>query len=299
MVELIILGTVGIDSIKTPFGVAEEVLGGSAVYSALAASFFLDVGIVSIIGEDFPKEHITLLKKRGINTEGLQVKGTTFRWKGEYEYDMNEAKTIATEINCLSEFKPELPEKYKKAKYCFLANTDPELQISILKQLKKPRLVVLDTMNYWIQTKRDRVIEAIGMCDILVVNDAEARQLFETVNLVDAAKKGRKMGVKTMVIKKGEHGALLFSNGRFFFAPGFPLEIIKDPTGCGDSFAGAFIGYLGKCKDIDESSMRKGIIYGSTVASFNAEDFSLNKLKVISMMDIEKRYNEFEEIVKF
>jgi sugar/nucleoside kinase (ribokinase family) len=299
MVDIIVVGTIGIDSVKTPFGNVKDVLGGSSIYASYAASFFADIGICSIVGSDFPDEFMQLLKRRGLNTSGIQLDGKTFRWSGEYEYDMCEATTLITELNCLSEFKAELPDDYKKAKFCFLANTDPDIQLKVISQLKKPQLIVMDTMNYWISSKKDKVIEAAKKAHIFVINDREARQLFETVSLVDAAQKAKKMGIRTIIIKKGEHGALLFANGKFFNALGYPLEVIKDPTGCGDSFAGGLIGYLAKTKNLEEENLRKAVIYGSVIASFNAEDFSLDRMKKLTMGEIEERYKEFEEIVKF
>ncbi|MDP2749957.1 MAG: PfkB family carbohydrate kinase [Nanoarchaeota archaeon] len=297
--DTIIIGSMGLDDIKTPFGDVKGVVGGSATYASLAASLFSKPGIVAIIGEDFPKEQIALLEKKGIDIQGLERKGKTFRWQGMYEFDMNEAKTLKTELNSLMDFKPKLPKEYKKAKYVFLGNIDPELQLEVIKQLEKPEVIILDTMNFWISSKKEKLLEVIGKIDLLLINDGEARQLFETTNLVKAAKKALSIGPKAVIIKKGEHGALLFTKDHHFNAPGYPLEDVKDPTGCGDSFGGTLIGYLSKTKDFDQKNIRKGIVYAGCVASFNAEDFSIGKLKTLTMQDVEKRYDKMKEIREF
>ncbi len=301
MPNLIIVGSVALDSVKTPFGAVKEALGGAAIYSSYAASFFAKPSMVGIIGSDFPEKHLQLLQQRGIDTSGIAVdnNGRTFRWEGYYEYDMNEAKTVKTELGVFASFKPRLPESHRNAEYAFLANIDPELQLEVLKQVKKPKLVFLDTMNYWIQNKKRQLLDVIKKVDILLLNDSEARQLFETPNLVKAAAAALELGPKHIIIKKGEHGALLFSNGSHFSAPSYPLEAIKDPTGCGDSFAGAIIGYLASKGSSDEKELRKAIVYGSVLASFNAEDFSLERMKRLTMAEIEKRYSEFERIREF
>ncbi|MAG15988.1 sugar kinase [Candidatus Woesearchaeota archaeon] len=296
MVDIVIVGSVALDTVKTPFGEVKEVLGGAATYSSYAASFFSKPGIVAVVGEDFPSEHLDLLKGKEIDLNGVKKEGKTFRWQGRYEYDMNEAKTLKTELNSFENFEPELPEEYKKTKYVFLANINPELQLQVLEQIEQPEIVMLDTMNLWIQTKKEQLLEVIKKVNVLLMNDSEARQLFETPSLVKAASSALKLGPKHVIIKKGEHGALLFTNNSHFNAPGYPLEVIKDPTGCGDSFAGALIGYLAK-SGLDE--IRKAIIYGSVVASFNAEDFSLNRLKQISNEDVYSRYKEFEKMREF
>ncbi len=299
MVDLIVLGTVALDDIETPFGKVKDALGGSATYAAYAASFFAKPGIVSIIGEDFPEHHKKTLENKGICLKGIAKEGKTFRWRGFYEFDMNEAKTLRTELNALESFKPELPKDYKDSKYIFLANLDPELQLEILNQLKKTELVVLDTMNFWIEHKKEALLRVIKKTNILLLNDGEARQLFKTTNLIKAANNALKLGPYAVIIKKGEHGALLFTKEKHFNAPGYPLENVKDPTGCGDSFGGALIGYLAKTKDHGERSIRKAIVYASAIASFNAEDFSLENLKKIKHSDIEKRFNELKEIREF
>jgi len=299
MVNLVIAGTMALDGIETPFGKVENALGGSATYAAYAASFFSQPGIISVIGEDFPSHHLKELEKEGIDFKGIIKEGKTFKWKGYYEFDMNEAKTLKTELNSLETFKPEVPEEYKDAKYIFLANIDPSVQLEIIKNIKNPEIILTDTMNFWIDHKKDELLEVIKKTDILLLNDGEARQLFKTVNLIQAANKALKLGPKAVIIKKGEHGALLFTKDKHFNAPSYPLENIKDPTGCGDSFGGALIGYLAKTKNKDEPNIRKAIIYASVLASHNAEDFSLEKLKKIKQKDIEKRFNEMKEMREF
>ena len=299
MNDVLIIGTVALDTIETPFGKVEKVLGGSATYASFAASFFAKPALVSVIGRDFPKDCMELMKSRGIDVEGVKIDDKTFHWEGFYEYDMNEAKTRKTELNALEHFKPEVPEKYKGIKYVFLANIDPEHQLSVLRQMNNPEFVVLDTMNFWIDNKKEELIEAIKNADVLLLNDGEARHLFSTANLVKASNEALGLGPKAVIIKKGEHGALLFTKNKHFSAPGYPLENIKDPTGCGDSFGGAFIGYLAKTKDLNEQNFRRAIVYGSVVASHNAEDFGLNRLKNLAMSDIEKRYREFQDIREF
>lgn len=299
MADPVILGTVALDSLETPFGKVKDALGGSACYASIAASFFSKPGILSIIGKDFPQHHIRFLNDRGINTSGITIGEKTFRWQGFYEFDMNEAKTIKTELNALESYKVNVPEDYKGAKYVFLANIDPELQLEVINAVKKPELIVMDTMNFWIDHKKEQLLEAIGRADVLIINDAEARQLFNTTNLVKAANAALKLHTKAVIIKKGEHGALLFTGHKHFSAPGYPLENIKDPTGCGDCFGGAFTGYLAKTNDLSEANMRKAVIYGSIIASYNAEDFSVGRLKSINNKDIEQRYKEFKDIREF
>ena len=299
MVDIAIVGSVALDSVKTPFGDVKEVLGGAATYSSFAASFFAKPGIVAVIGEDFPQEHLDLLKSRNIDLSGVQREGKTFRWQGSYDYDMNSAKTLKTELNSFENFKPKLPEEYKKAKYVFLANINPELQLNVLEQISKPEIVMLDTMNLWIETKKEKLLEVIKKVDILLMNDSEARELFKTPNLVQAAKAALKLGPSHVIIKKGEHGALLFTNNSHFNAPGYPLELLKDPTGCGDCFAGALIGYLAKTDNVSEANLRKAIVYGSVIASCNAEDHSLNRLKTVTMDEIEARYKEMQKMREF
>lgn len=294
MTDIVILGTIGLDTLKTPFGRVEDVLGGSAVYAAYAASFFAKVGIISIKGTDLPENKLDFLKERSISLDGIETKGKNFRWSGEYEFDMNEAKTLKTELNSLKNFNPEVPDSYKKAKHVLLANVDPKIQIKIIDSMESPELIAIDTMNFWIESRKEELLQAIKKSDILILNDGEARQLFKTPNLVKAAKRALALGINAVIIKKGEHGSLLFTNNEHFDCPGYPLENLIDPTGCGDSFGGAFIGYYSKTKDI-----RKAMVYGSVIASFNAEGFGLDNLRKISMDDIERRYKEMISLRKF
>jgi ribokinase len=294
MTDIIIVGTIGIDTLKTPFGTAPDVLGGSSIYAAYAASFFGNPGIISIKGEDLTDAQLEFMKKRNIDFKGVVTQGKNFRWSGEYKYDMNEAKTLTTELNSLAGFSPVIPEEYTKAKYLFLGNIDPEVQMKVIDSMEAPELILLDTMNFWISSKKEKLIETIKKCDILIMNEGEARQLFDTPNLVKAAKQALKLGINALIIKKGEHGSLLFRNNEYFSCPGYPLENVIDPTGCGDTFGGAFIGYYSKTKD-----MRKAMVYASVIASFNAEGFGLENLRKISMHDVEKRYKEILEFCKF
>lgn len=299
MVDVVIAGTIGLDDVTTPFGSVREALGGSAVFAAYSSSFFATTGMVAVAGQDFPERYYQLLSRRGISLEGVGKDGKNFRWKGAYEFDMNEAKTMATELNCLAAFNPILPESYRKAPFLFLGNLDPVVQMKILKQMETPQLVVMDTMNFWISSKKQELLEMIRKCDVLLVNDGEARQLFETTNLAQAAKKALMLGPQAVIIKKGEHGALLFTKEKHFSAGGYPLEVIKDPTGCGDCFGGGFIGYLAKTNDTSEKNLRKAVVYGSAVASFNAEDFSLNRLKKLEIADVEQRVSELRGMREF
>ena len=301
MPELVILGAVATDTVKTPFGRRENVLGGSATYAAVAASFFTKPGLVAVVGKDFPAEHRQFIESRGIDTTGLEVReGKTFHWEGYYDFDLNQAHTVKTELNVFQEFDPQLPEPYRKAPFLFLGNISPKLQLQVLGQMqRRPKLVMSDTMNYYIEREREGVLKVVKAVDVALMNDAEARMLFKTPNLVQAAKEILKLDSRIAIIKKGEHGAILFYDHHFFAIPGYPLENVRDPTGAGDCFAGAMLGYLAKTKDLSEPNLRKAIVYGSVVASFNAEDFSCNALRGLSMTDIRGRYNEFKRFVEF
>lgn len=298
--SLVVVGSVAFDSVKTPFGQAEEVLGGSATYFSTAASYFTDVSLVAVVGTDFPEKHLTFLKSRKIDIEGLErVEGRTFRWKGEYGYELNEARTLDTQLNVFQSFKPKLPERYRERKVVFLANIDPDLQREVLEQVKKPELVACDTMNFWISGKRDSLIKTLKRVDILLINDGEARELSGEPNLVKAARVILSYGPKTLIIKRGEYGALMFREGRIFAAPAYPLEAVFDPTGAGDCFAGGFMGYLANTMNFEESNIRKAIIFGSVMASFNVEAFSLDKIKVLDYEEIRGRYEEFRKLTHF
>jgi len=297
--NLVILGVIGLDDIKTPFGEVEGALGGCAAYSACAASYFTNVGIVSVAGKDLPTKFLKLLETRKIDLSGLVLTGKNFRWSGSYEYDMNVATTLKTELNSLTDFSPKLPKLYRNAGYLMLGNADPDLQLATISQMENKPFIVTDSMNYWISSKRESLLKVLSKSNVIVINDGEARQLMDTPNLIKAGQMLLDLGPEYVVIKKGEHGALLFSRHGFFSAPGYPLESVKDPTGAGDSFAGGLIGYLAKTDDTSEQNIRKAIIYGSCIASACAEDFSLNYLKTINKKEIEERYHVFEEIRRF
>jgi sugar/nucleoside kinase (ribokinase family) len=299
-VNIVVVGSVAFDSVETPFGKAEEVLGGSATYFSAAASFFTDLGLVAVVGDDFLDEHTSRLNKKGVDLRGLnKVPGKTFRWRGRYEYDLNQAHTIATELNVFSDFDPTIPEDYREAPIVFLANIDPELQLKVLDQVKSPRLVACDTMNYWIEGKPDALRELLKRVDLFVVNESEAREFSGEASLVKAAKIIFDSGPRTIIVKQGEYGALMFNGDTIFSAPAYPLEDIHDPTGAGDSFAGGLIGYLANTGDLSEKNMRKGIIFGSVLASFNVEAFSIERLGSISHDDINGRYMEFKRLTHF
>ncbi len=298
--SLLVVGSVAFDSVKTPFGEAEEVLGGSATYFSTAASYFTEVSLVAVVGEDFPEEHLNFLKGRGINIDGIErSSGRTFRWKGEYSYQLNEAKTLETQLNVFESFHPDLPESYRDLPVVFLANIDPNLQLEVLKQVKKPKLTACDTMNFWIEGKLDALIETLASVDILIINDGEARELAQEVNLVKAAKKIMAYGPGILVVKQGEYGALMFNGDTIFSAPAFPLEEVFDPTGAGDSFAGGFMGHLATCNEIDDAAIRQAVVYGSTMASFNVEAFSLDRMRALKQEEIKSRFQAFKALTSF
>src|SRR3989338_564913 len=292
--NILIVGTVALDSVKTPFGERKDILGGSGSFASTAASFFAKPHIVSIIGEDFPKEHLDFLNSRGIDLCGIEKKGKTFRWEGYYEFDMNEAKTLKTELNSLMDFRIDLPGKYRDIEYVFVGNIDPILQQEVIKAVRKPKLIVMDTMNFWITIKKKELLDTVKMADILLINDGEARILFDTTNLLKAANAALALGPSAVIIKKGEHGALLYTKEGHFSAPGYPLEEVRDPTGCGDTFGGALIGHLAKTGDLSEKNLRKAIVYGSVLASYNAEDFSLDRLRTLTQKEIDSRYQQMK-----
>lgn len=298
--SLLVVGSVAFDSVKTPFGEAEEVLGGSATYFSTAASYFTDVAIVAVVGDDFPDKHLTFLKSRRIDIEGIERKpGKTFRWKGEYSFELNEARTVETQLNVFQSFMPKLPESYQEKKVVFLANIDPDLQRDVLNQVRKPALVACDTMNFWIEGKREALLETLKLVDILLINDGEARELSGEPNLVKAANRILSLGPKTLIIKRGEYGALMFKDTKIFSAPAYPLESVFDPTGAGDSFAGGFMGYLANTMNFGETNIRRAIIFGSVMASFNVESFSLDRIKRLDYTEVENRYREFKGLTHF
>jgi sugar/nucleoside kinase (ribokinase family) len=299
--SILVVGSVAIDSIKTPFGERDEALGGSATFFSMSASFFDKVNIIATVGEDFPAKYIKLFENRPVGIEGLHIVkgGKTFRWKGEYRQDLNTAHTIYTHLNVFQDFKPEVPKDLKDTEYVFLANIDPVLQLSVLKQMKKPKLVACDSMNYWIENKKSDFVKLMDKIDILLLNEGEARMFTGEANLMKAARLIVAMGPKAVVIKKGEHGAIYFSHDSYFVAPAYPLETLYDPTGAGDTFAGGMVGYLAKAGRSDDATIRNSVVYGSILASFAVEDFSVNRLLEISMKDIQARFEHFKSITRF
>jgi len=298
--DLLVVGSVALDSVETPFGKVQEVLGGSATFFSYSASFFTPVRLVATVGEDFPEEHMKLLRDRGVDIHGLQVApGRTFRWAGAYNYDLNEAKTLDTQLNVFADFRPTLDDTQARVPYLFLANIDPELQLEVLRQMRgRPRLVALDTMNFWIQGKREALLRVLREVDLVTINDGEARQLAEEPNLIKAARKIAALGPRTVVVKRGEYGALLLDNDAFFVVPAFPLEAVFDPTGAGDTFAGGLMGYIAFRDRVDAATMRRAMVYGSVMASFTVEDFSLNRLGRLDAREIDRRYAEFEDLIR-
>lgn len=298
--SILVVGSVALDSVETPFGKVREVLGGSGTYFSTSASFFADVQLVAVVGEDFPAEHLEFLRSREVDLAGVtRSAGRTFRWEGEYGYDLNEARTIDTQLNVFGEFRPAIPESYRDAKVVFLANIDPELQLQVLDQVRNPQLVACDTMNFWISGKRDALLKTLQRVDVLLINEGEARQLAEEANLVKAAGRILSWGPKSLVIKRGEYGSLLFTEHSIFAAPAYPLESVYDPTGAGDTFAGGFLGYLAANNNQDERAIRQAIIFGSVMASFTVEDFSLNRLRSLDYREIEERFKRFKLLTEF
>jgi sugar/nucleoside kinase (ribokinase family) len=298
--KLLVIGSVALDSVKTPFGEVREVLGGSASFFATAASFFTEVSVIAVVGEDFPETHLTFLRERGIDLTGLERQsGKTFRWRGEYSYQLNEAKTLETQLNVFETFRPEVPASHRSPEMLFLANIDPDLQRSVLEQVERPRLVACDTMNFWIDGKRDALMRLLKEVDVLVINDGEARALGQHANLVAVARRILAAGTKTLIIKRGEYGVLMFTGDRVFAMPAFPLEEAKDPTGAGDCFAGGFMGYLANTGNITDDGLRRAVVYGSVMASFAVEAFSLDRLRGLEFKDIEGRFAVFKQMTVF
>jgi len=301
-VSILVVGSVALDSVKTPFGHREDALGGSATYFSTSASFFTDIKLVGVVGSDFPKEHVEFLQSKKVDTAGLEITdGKTFRWAGKYEFDMNEAHTLETQLNAFETFKPKIPDSHKKIPYLFLANINPELQIEVLKQVNRPKFVACDTMNLWIEIKKPALLELIGMVDAIILNEGEARMLTGQPSLVKSAKEIASCGPKHVVIKKGEHGAIYYdkASDSFFMIPAYPLEEVFDPTGAGDTFAGGFMGYIAKEDKVDRTTIKKAIVYGTIMASFNVEQFSLDRLATLTHDEIEQRYKTFQDLCHF
>ena len=300
MGKLLVVGSVALDTVRTPFGEASEVLGGSATFFSVAASYFTSVELIAVIGEDFPEAHLTFLKSRHIDVAGLERRpGQTFRWKGEYSYQLNEARTLDTRLNVFETFRPKIAAQYRSPGMLFLGNIDPELQLDVLHQVQRPSVVACDTMNFWIEGKREALWRVLEKVDILIINDGEARLLGNDSNLVQVAKTILAKGPKHLIIKRGEYGVLMFNQKQVFGAPAFPLEQVKDPTGAGDTFAGGFMGYLSATGNLSESSIRQAIIFGSVMASFTVEAFSLDRLRVLDYKEIEARFREFKRLTHF
>jgi sugar/nucleoside kinase (ribokinase family) len=300
--SLVVVGTMAYDTVKTPFGKRQSALGGSATYFSISASFFTQVNLVAVIGEDFSNDHLSMLKQKNINTDGVQqMDGKTFHWSGEYGDKLNEANTLATDLNVLERFDPVLPDSYLDSKYLFLANIDPVLQIKVLDQMKNPRLVACDTMNFWIEGSINNLKKTLERVDILIINDGEARMLAKTPNLVKAAREIRTMGPDTIVIKQGEYGALLFYEDTIFSAPAFPLEKVNDPTGAGDTFAGGLMGHIAKMneKELSNTLLRQAIIMGSVMASYTVEEFSVDRLEKLKPEMIVDRFRQFNHLTSF
>lgn len=298
--SILVVGSVAFDNVKTPFGTAENVLGGSATYFSVAASFFSKVNVVAVVGEDFSDRHEKIFQRRGVNIRGLQRKpGKTFFWWGEYSDNLNDCRTLDTQLNVFADFSPQIPREYQSSPFVFLGNIDPRLQRDVLRQVQRPRLIALDTMNYWINNTPDELRKTLKLVDLLIINDNEVRMLTGEHNLVRAAEKILTMGPKTLVMKRGEYGVAMFRKSSIFAAPAFPLRQVFDPTGAGDSFAGGFMGYIASCRSLSEANLRRAIIYGSVVASFNVEDFSLNRLSKLRRQEIEKRFRQFHRLTHF
>ncbi|MBX9927684.1 MAG: bifunctional hydroxymethylpyrimidine kinase/phosphomethylpyrimidine kinase [Gemmatimonadaceae bacterium] len=298
--SLLVVGSVALDSVETPFGKADDVLGGSANYFAASASHQTPVQLVGVVGSDYPIAKLEPLAKRGVDMSGLEhAEGESFRWRGRYRHDLNSAETLETRLGVFSHFRPKLPEQFKSAKYVFLANIDPRLQLEVLSQIAAPKLVACDTMNFWIESRRADLLALIERVDLITLNDGEARQLTEQANLVQAARWILARGPKTVLIKKGEHGAFMFTKDSVFYAPAYPLESVFDPTGAGDSFAGGFMGYLARTDDLSEANLRRAVIMGSAMGSFVVEGFSITRLLEITRADIDRRVADFHRLVSF
>lgn len=301
--SLLTVGTVAYDKIETPFGHSEKIVGGAATYISLSASYFVKKSkIISVVGDDFSQDFLDSMEKRGIDLEGLQIKKgeKSFFWSGKYHYDMNTRDTLVTDLNVLEKFNPVLPDAYQGSDFLMLGNLSPDVQMRVIEQLvDRPKLVVLDTMNFWMDIALDKLKEVIKKVDVITINDEEARQLSGEYSLVAAARKILNMGPKYLIIKKGEHGALLFDKTQMFFAPALPLEMVKDPTGAGDTFAGGFIGYIAKTKDISFDNLKRAIIVGSAMASFTCEEFGTERLVRLSQDEISERINKFVDLVNF
>ena len=298
--SILVVGSVAYDTVETPLGRAERVLGGSASFFSVAASFFAPVNLVGVVGDDFGPAQLAAFRGRQIDLTGLErMPGKTFHWQGRYSQDLNSRDTIRTDLNVFEFFEPKIPEEYRRSEIVFLGNIDPGLQRRVLEQVERPRVVACDTMNFWIKGKPEELRETLGMVQVLLINDQEARELSGEWNLVRAARAIRAMGPRTLVVKKGEHGVLMFTDHGSFAAPAMPLEHVVDPTGAGDSFAGGFIGYLASAPEVGDAALRQAVVMGSTLASFCVEAFSLDRLLTLTRPEIEARYQVFEQLTRF
>ncbi|NQT90293.1 MAG: bifunctional hydroxymethylpyrimidine kinase/phosphomethylpyrimidine kinase [Candidatus Omnitrophica bacterium] len=297
---IVVVGSVAFDDVITPFGKNLNAPGGSATFFSLSASYFTKVKLVAVVGNDFPKKYIRLLEKKGVDTEGLRIeKGKTFRWKGRYSWDLNTAETLKLQLNLFQDFSPELPEDYRDEDMLFLANIDPDLQLKVLKQVHSPKLIAADTIDYWIEHKRKSLLKVLKKIDILIINEAEARKLTKESNLCKAGKRIISYGPGSVVIKKGEHGVMLVSKEGIFAYPAFPLDDVCDPTGAGDTFAGGFLGYLSGLKSINEAAIRRALVYGNIMASFNVEGYDIKVLSKLNRAKIDKRVKAFRRVCSF
>ncbi|MDB4907562.1 MAG: sugar kinase [Gemmatimonadetes bacterium] len=297
---LLVVGSVALDSIETPFGKADLVLGGSGTFFSASASHFTPVQLVGVVGSDYPLEKLDALAQRGVDLAGVEhAEGASFRWRGRYRHDLNVAETLETHLGVFSHFSPKIPPQFLDAPFVFLANIDPRLQVDVLNQVQRPRFVACDTMNFWIESRRPELVQLLGKVDAITLNDGEARQLTEHANLVKAARWIMKQGPKIVIIKKGEHGAFMFMNDSIFFAPAYPLEDVFDPTGAGDSFAGGFMGYLAKTGDLSEANLRRAVVYGSAMGSFAVEKFSIDRILEIGPGEIAERVARIRQLVSF
>jgi len=298
--SVLVVGSVALDSVETPFGKADEVLGGSATFFSASASHLTPVQLVGVVGHDYPMDRLQALAGRGVDLAGLQRdEGLSFRWRGRYRHDLNTAETLETHLGVFSHFRPQIPEQFRSAPFVFLANIDPRLQLDVLSQVERPTLVACDTMNFWIESRRPELLELLERVDLMTLNDAEARQLTEQSNLVRAARWIMERGPRHVIIKKGEHGAFMFTRDSIFFAPAYPLESVFDPTGAGDSFAGGFMGYLARTGDLSDENMRRAVVFGSAMGSFAVEKFSIDRLLELDASTIRRRVQDFQRLVAF
>ncbi|HYO90534.1 MAG TPA: PfkB family carbohydrate kinase [Pyrinomonadaceae bacterium] len=299
--SLLVVGSVAFDAVETPFGKRDKMLGGSATHFAIAASFFTDVRVVGVVGGDFTSEEEQVFTRRGIDTTDIEriPEGKTFFWSGRYDFDLNTAHTLDTQLNVFADFKPKLSQASKNSRLVFLGNIQPELQREVREQVRGAELVALDTMNYWINTVRESLIEAIKIVNVVIINDAEARQLTDEPNIIKAARKILSWGPKALIVKRGEYGAAMFTPERYFAIPAYPLESVFDPTGAGDTFAGGFMGYLASQEQTDEAAMRRAMIFGSVMASFNVEEFGTERVQRLTQAEINERFRAFKQMTHF